>query len=171
MRQSCSIVQNLVINYHLVVSYPHQCHIGINVSHWYVIIIAIHISLLFVFSRAEDWIIFYKLLVIIVICNDQNKIIDLMNNVMSKRHSIFNENFTIFFSNAGKTGKRAGIQICTFQKIIFMRWYECNIYIVTTSALDFKQLYIIYKFYPIKRIFLSARIPYFAQTFNSSSQM
>ena len=33
MRQSCSIVQNLVLNYHLVVSYPQQYHIGINVNH------------------------------------------------------------------------------------------------------------------------------------------
>ena len=32
--------------------------------------------------------------------------------------------------------------------------YNCNIYIIATSALDFKQLYIIYKFYLIKRIFL-----------------
>ena len=32
--QPCSIVQNLVVNYHLVVSYSHQCHTGINVSHY-----------------------------------------------------------------------------------------------------------------------------------------
>ena len=57
MRQSCSIVQKLVVNYHLVVSYPKQCHIGIKVSHWCLIIIALHIMLLFAVSRAELWII------------------------------------------------------------------------------------------------------------------
>ena len=35
-----------------------------------------------------------------------------------------------------------------------------NIYILTSSALDFKQFYMIYKFYLIKRIFSSERIPY-----------
>lgn len=30
-----------------------------------------------------------------------------------------------------------------------------NIYIVTTSALDFKQLYVFYKFYQIKLIYLA----------------
>ena len=34
----------------------------------------------------------------------KNKSIDLIKNIMSKRHSIFTGNFTIFFSNAGKTG-------------------------------------------------------------------
>ena len=53
MHQSCSIVQNLVVNYHLVISYPQQCHIRININHRYVIIISSHIMLLFVFSRAE----------------------------------------------------------------------------------------------------------------------
>ena len=32
----------------------------------------------------------------------KNKEIDLISNIMSKRHGIFTENFTIFFSNAGK---------------------------------------------------------------------
>ena len=40
----------------------------------------------------------------------------------------------------------------------------------TTSALDFIQFYIFYKFYPIKRMYLSERIPYLAQAFNCSSQ-
>ena len=31
--QSCSIAQNLVVNYHLVVSFPQQDHIAINVNH------------------------------------------------------------------------------------------------------------------------------------------
>ena len=34
----------------------------------------------------------------------RNKTIDLISNIMSKRHGIFTENFTIFFSKAGKTG-------------------------------------------------------------------
>ena len=32
-----------------------------------------------------------------------SKSIDLLSNIMSKRHDIFTENLTIFFSNAGKT--------------------------------------------------------------------
>ena len=34
----------------------------------------------------------------------RNKIIDLISNIMSRRHGISTENFTIFFSNIGKTG-------------------------------------------------------------------
>ena len=34
----------------------------------------------------------------------KSKSIDLISNIMSKGHGIFTENFTIFFSNAGKTG-------------------------------------------------------------------
>ena len=41
------------------------------------------------------------------------------------------------------------------------------IYIVTTSALDFKQPYIFYRFYPVKRTYSSKRILYLAQTFVS----
>ena len=33
----------------------------------------------------------------------KNKSIDLKVDIMSKRHGIFTKNFTIFFSNAGKT--------------------------------------------------------------------
>ena len=32
-RQPCSLVQNLIVNFYLVVIYPQQCHIGINVGH------------------------------------------------------------------------------------------------------------------------------------------
>ena len=32
VRQLRSIVQNLVVNYHVVVSYPQEWHIGINVN-------------------------------------------------------------------------------------------------------------------------------------------
>ena len=43
-------------------------------------------------------------------------------------------------------------------------------YIVTTSALDYKQLYTFYKFYLIKQTFLSERIRYLIETLNCSSQ-
>ena len=33
-----------------------------------------------------------------------NKLIDHISKIISKRHGIFTENFTISFSNAGKTG-------------------------------------------------------------------
>ena len=58
VHHSCTIAQNLVVNYHLVVSYLHQYHIGIKVDYWYVIIIEIHIMLLFGFFRAKLWIVF-----------------------------------------------------------------------------------------------------------------
>ena len=41
--------------YHLVNSYPQQCRSGINVNHWYVIIIAIHIILLFTIFLAQNF--------------------------------------------------------------------------------------------------------------------
>ena len=34
----------------------------------------------------------------------KNRRIDHISKIMSKRHGIFAENFTIFFSNAGKVG-------------------------------------------------------------------
>ena len=37
-------------------------------------------------------------------------------------------------------------------------------------ALDFKRIYKSHKFNPIKRIYLSERIPYLSKTFNGSSQ-
>ena len=68
VRQSCSIVENLVVNYHLVVSYAQQGHIGINSNHWYVIIIPIHIMLFLHFLMQNfEW--FFKLLFIITIWN------------------------------------------------------------------------------------------------------
>ena len=33
IHQSCSKIQNLVVIHHLVFSYPHRCHIGIDVDH------------------------------------------------------------------------------------------------------------------------------------------
>ena len=66
--KSCSIVLNLVVNYHLVV-YPQQGHIRIIVSHLCVNIIALHITLLFAFSCAKRWIIFISY----IICNEEQK--------------------------------------------------------------------------------------------------
>ena len=40
----------------------------------------------------------------------KNKIIDLINNIMSKRHSSFTKNFTIFISNVGKSGNAPEIK-------------------------------------------------------------
>ena len=56
--------------------------------------------------------IFYELLVIIVICNEKQN--HLTSNNMSKRHGIFTENFIIFFSKAGKTGKVPEFQFDKF---------------------------------------------------------
>ena len=39
----------------------------------------------------------------------KNKRIDHISKILSKRYDIFTENFTIFFSNAGKTVNVAGI--------------------------------------------------------------
>ena len=39
----------------------------------------------------------------------KNKRIHHVNKIMLNRHSIFTENLTIFFSNAGKTKKPVGI--------------------------------------------------------------
>ena len=57
----------------------------------------------------------------------------------------------------------------TFYKAIFWRLYTCNLFIMTTSAPDFEQLF--YKFYPIKQTFLSKRIQQNCSlTFNYSNQ-
>ena len=64
------------------------------------------------------------------------------------------------FSNAGKTENVPEFDFDKFWKNIFWRWYKCNIYIVITSALGFKQLYMFYKFYTITPIQLSGRIPF-----------
>ena len=90
VRQYCSIFQNVVVNYHLVVSYPQQCHIGIDLKHCCVVVIAMHIVLLFGFVREELSDIM------------KNKRIGHLSNVMSKRHSIFTKNFTIVLSKLGK---------------------------------------------------------------------
>ena len=100
----------------------------------------------------------------------KSKWIDHISKIMSKCHDIFTENFTIIFSNAGKTVNVLEFEFDKFWKTIFWRLHRCNIYIITTIALDFKQLYIFYIFFPIKWIYLSERTPYLTQTFNYSSQ-
>ena len=65
---------------------------------------------------------FYQLLVIIVICNEEQTNYHI-SNIMRKCHSIFIENVTIW------------------------KWHKCNIYIRTTIDLAFKQLHL---FYPMK---------------------
>ena len=57
---------------------------------------------------------------------------------MLKRQDTFTETFTIFF-----IWKHTRIQIWHILEDHFFRWYKCNIYIVKTSALDFKEVYII----------------------------
>ena len=46
---------------------------------------------------------------------------------MSKYHGTFTENFTISFSNAGKTGNGPEFEFEKFEKTVFWRWYNCNI--------------------------------------------
>ena len=49
----------------------------------------------------------------------KNKRIDYISNIMSKSHCFFTENFTIFFSNAGKTGNLPEFEFKKFKKTIF----------------------------------------------------
>ena len=151
-------------NYHLVVSCPQQCHIGINVDYWCHYNRNTHNVAFCIFScrTLNNW---YKLLVIIATWNEKQGKAKLCQNV-----TIFLPKTLPSFSNAGKTVNVPEFEFDKFWKTIFWRSRKCNIYIVTTSALDFKQLYIFYIFFPIKWIYLSERIPYLAQTFNCSSQ-
>ena len=76
-----SFFQNLFVDYPLVIFYNQQCHDGSNINYLCVIIISIHIILSFVYVM-------------------KNKQIDHISNIMSKRHGVFTENFTIIFPNA-----------------------------------------------------------------------
>ena len=87
--------QILVVDFQSVISYHEQCHTRINVN-------AIHILLPLHFL-VQNFEYFSLALVIVVMCNE-NKPTDYISNIMSKRHGFFTENFTIFVSNAGKTG-------------------------------------------------------------------
>ena len=63
----------------------------------------------------------------------KKKPVDHISNIMSKRLGNFIENFTIFFSNAGKTGNEPVFEFDKFQKNIFWGRYKCNIYILKTN--------------------------------------
>ena len=89
---------------------------------------------------------------------------------MSKSHGIFTENSAIFCSNAGKTGNVPEFEFDNSGRPFLGDDIKSKIYIVTTSALDFKHLYTFYEYYPMKRIYLSKRISYLAHAFNCSSQ-
>ena len=92
------------VNYHLVVSYPQQRYIGININHWYIIIIAIYIMLLFAFSHAElSCNNFYKLLFIIFICEEKQTHWPYKQYYV-KTARYFYQKFKHLFLNAGKTG-------------------------------------------------------------------
>ena len=76
-----------------------------------------------------------------------------------------------FFSNAVKTENLCRIQILEIlEAFFFFRLYTCNIYVVRTSASDFKQLYIFYNFHPIKQISWSGIIAYLTRIFNYLGQ-
>ena len=51
----------------------------------------------------------------------KNKIINLISNIISKRHGNIAENFTIFVSNAGKTGNVPEFKFNKFKKNIYLR--------------------------------------------------
>ena len=104
---------------------------------------------------------FYKLIVIIATCNEKLKHWPYKQYHVKTKNGIFTKNYTIFFSNEGKTENGNNFRFDKFY--VFLRWYKYNIYIVTTSSLDFIQLYIIYKVYLIKRIFLSKRNSIFGE--------
>lgn len=93
-----------------------------------------------------------------------NKRDDHVSNIRPKGHGIFTENFVIFFSKAGKLETNQNLNFTFCRKPSF----KDNINVTTTSALDFKQFNIFYKFYLIKQLYLYERIPYLAQTFNGS---
>ena len=82
--------------YHLVVSYPQQCHIGINVNHWCDTIIKIHIMLLFRFSRAELWMIFINI-VIIIICDEKQRNWTYMQNYVKASRYFYRKLYYLFF--------------------------------------------------------------------------
>ena len=57
-----------------------------------------------------------------------------------------------FFSNVVKTENLRGIRIWKMLEDHLLEIFVCNIYIVTTSASDFKHLYTFYNFHLIKQI-------------------
>ena len=64
--------------------------------------------------------------------------VDHISKIMSKSRGSTAENFTIFFSNVGKTESLPEFKFERFQMVIFWRLYIVNIYIVIANASDFK---------------------------------
>ena len=95
-----------------------------------------------------------KLLVVIFICNEKMNWQCKQYFVKTLRY-FYQKLCRLFFSNAGVTGNLPEFEFDEFWRTIFWKWYKCNICIVTTSALDWKQLTIFYKFCPIKQINVS----------------
>ena len=69
---------------------------------------------------------------------------------MSKRHGILWKTIQLF-SKREKTGNMTEFKLTNFRILPFGNDIaKCNIFIIATSVLDFKQLYIFYKFYSKK---------------------
>ena len=91
----------------------------------------------------------------VIVTWNENKRNYLLSNIMSKRQSIFYRKLHHIFSqmrkkpqpcrNLNLTNSRRS----SFDINLLIFWYKSTIYIVTTRALDFEQLSIFHKFYPI----------------------
>ena len=95
----------------------------------------------------------------------------MISNIMSTRHGILWKTIQLF-SKREKTGNMTEFKLTNFRRLSFGNDIaKCNIYIIATSVLDFKQLYIFYKFCPKKQIHLSDRTLYLVQIFTCSRQI
>ena len=141
-----------------MVSYSQPCHIRINVNHWYVVIITIHIMLLSHFLL-QNFGLFLQAIVIIVIWSEKKTSWSYEQNYV-KNSRYFFLFLSSFFFRWRKNWKRGGIRRRPS--------FGDSINVIFIS----KQVYIFYKLYQIKKkqIYLSERIPYLAQTFNCSIQ-
>ena len=75
----------------------------------------------------------------------------MISNIMSKRHGILWKTIQLFLKRE-KTGNMTEFKLTNFRRLSFGNDIaKCNTYIIATSVLDFKQLYIFYKFYPKNR--------------------
>ena len=110
---------------------------------------------------------FCKLLVAIVICNEKQTNWLYKQNYVKTSLYFYRKPYYVFFK-CRKNWKGARTWIWQILQVHFLG-DDIKNYFITTSALDFEQLYILYKFYPIKRIYLSERICVLAQTFNSAT--
>ena len=126
---------------------------------YYYNLISTHLFVFCIFS-CRTMNSFNKLLVIVVIPNTKQ------TNWLYKHHHVktlpcfYRKLYHLFLSNAVKTENLRGIRIWETFFIIFWRLYTCNIYIVATSASDFKHLSIFYNFHPAKQTFWSGTTPY-----------